>query len=1102
MKKIFSQVFSPIGEMLKRFFPKIKKYPVLSFVFFFFLAAGLYGAFSVFAETSSKTFYEGFLAGVSSVLLVISQLAITLAFFFLRFFINLAAYNNYIDTETVHLGWLMVRDLANMFFVVVLLVIAFMTILGAGGYEWKKSMGKLVFAAIFINFSDLICGIIIDVAHIFTMTFLSAIVQAAAGNLIGMFNINTAYQFAQGHSLGDLQLELLGAVLVVMFFSILAAYSIGAYLIVMIARVVVLWVLIILSPLAFLLQATPKGEKYASEWWSQFLNHVMAAPVMVFFLWLAFATLGNGNVMTKDINVGIPSEVGTVNESINGAENYLSAAEVGSWENMANFLIAIAFLRVGLQMVQRLNVEGGGVTQGAWNFAKNVVTVASGYTVGRKIAGYAGGKIKAAPGAALGLGLKGAGKAIGYGYRKTGAKTWVAEKKSRASMRLTRMKQAGIERAAAAEKRLEAGEYSQPGRKMWDRFQAFAFSPADRADKKAADWQQAAENVKAIYEKNLKTSHTLGGLVKLQTSIELSEQEKLSSTKKNQKEQMMKTMMAAINDGADIIQLREQFGDEEDAQDLLGQITKLQGQMGEGRIGGVTLAEAADRYMGKREVTVDAKIAQEKAYRRRTALAGETALDRKEQMEIAQIESQKKMDGMETQAALENLREQQSVIERRALARERAAVFTKNGQFERSAAVISQTEDAIAKEAQERMNMPFEALMEMIGPLMKEIKENQDKMDVTRDRKKLEALQADRNALIRRRVQMTTALQNHGASHAATGEARALSALGYGEDFVIDDSNRSRVQLELLAGRRSKTDENGNVEGLESLKAEIDAAMGANAAERSSTYQLLHQSAKKAASGGFVGVSGGFKASFDRGQLRYDLNTELNPDYNWHGNNNNLRDFRNAAGFADRTADGRVAGWSSREKRKGFASLFRNKSKQSISAETTSALIESMKKAVITQDNEGEYIQLLEELAAEIGNADAFTSLVDSFGAEYKKLLQQASNGNTAGFVDTSKIKAGIRDNIDTSEAGLKKAQSRMEDIIKKQQEESRATMTNDEYTEYVELMAEVQELNERLSRENEQLINVPQVQPPNRGNSGNRAPNGRPIIPPRPPRS
>ncbi len=302
---------------------------------------------------------------------------------------------------TVRIGWAMVRDVANMFFVVVLLAIAFGTILGVEQYQWNKTLVKMILAAIFVNFSNLICGIIIDIAHVFTITFLNAISATAGGNLINMFSLDQVHSMVTGEKAGtgDFAIEVLLATIVALGFSVLVAVVMGAYALVMLLRMVVLWVLIILSPLAFAFQALEKTKTYASEWWKEFGNHVLVAPIMVFFLWLTFATLGAGNVI-EDLKVaggdnGFKIEAIGEEENLGGggtaeegkAATHVSLSAVTSWTNMAGFLIPLAMMVVGLRRVQQLGVEGGEVLSKAKSFAGDVAKIATGYALGRKLVG-------------------------------------------------------------------------------------------------------------------------------------------------------------------------------------------------------------------------------------------------------------------------------------------------------------------------------------------------------------------------------------------------------------------------------------------------------------------------------------------------------------------------------------------------------------------------------------------------------------------------------------------------------------------------------------------------------------------------------------------
>ncbi len=323
---------------------------------------------------------------VAKIMLVVASLSIGLSIFFLRFFIMIASYNNYIDVSVVQLGWVMVRDIANMFFVVALLLIAFGTILGLEEYEWKKNLAKLILSAILINFSNLIAQLCIDVAHIFTITFLNAISATAGGNLVNMFKLDQILALTAVQDTSGLDVEILAAVLPAMLFAIMAAAAIGSYVVVMAARVVALWALIVISPLAFILGVIPQTKTYADKWWAEFSKYVIVAPIMVFFLWLSFATVGLGSIATE-IEAGLPDNVRTSGAEAQFGVQRLSMSKVTSWENMANFLIAFAFLMYGIKATQETGTLGSGMIGSAVDFGKKVATIATGYAAGRWLVG-------------------------------------------------------------------------------------------------------------------------------------------------------------------------------------------------------------------------------------------------------------------------------------------------------------------------------------------------------------------------------------------------------------------------------------------------------------------------------------------------------------------------------------------------------------------------------------------------------------------------------------------------------------------------------------------------------------------------------------------
>ena len=68
------------------------------------------------------------------------------------------------DVAIVKTSWTVFRDFANMFFILILIIIAFATIFDMQNYNWKGLMAKFIIAALLINFSLAIGGFLIDVS--------------------------------------------------------------------------------------------------------------------------------------------------------------------------------------------------------------------------------------------------------------------------------------------------------------------------------------------------------------------------------------------------------------------------------------------------------------------------------------------------------------------------------------------------------------------------------------------------------------------------------------------------------------------------------------------------------------------------------------------------------------------------------------------------------------------------------------------------------------------------------------------------------------------------------------------------------------------------
>ncbi len=365
-------------------FVRARQKLVGSFCFLFFVFLAVYFVADVHvaqaqaaaAATTAATVEPGvFIHAVVSILLYVAQFFLKIAMFTLNFIIEVAGYNGFLSSSAVSIGWVMVRDITNMFFVIILLLVAFGTILGLEQYEWKKMLVKFFFAAILVNFSRVICGLIIDVGQVVMITFVNGVAATAGGNMINAFGLSDFNKLSadvKAQDSTDPSNIVVAAISAVVFSGLTMAIMLS-FLFILVARMIVLWVLIILSPFAFVLSVIPQTQKYASQWWSEFGNHVVVGPALMFFLWLSFAVVGGGHINDEISGASQVPKAQQMNETDNGG-----IVSQMKWNSMASFAIAIGILLVGAKTAQSLGTQGGSAMSKATDFAKKTAMVASG----------------------------------------------------------------------------------------------------------------------------------------------------------------------------------------------------------------------------------------------------------------------------------------------------------------------------------------------------------------------------------------------------------------------------------------------------------------------------------------------------------------------------------------------------------------------------------------------------------------------------------------------------------------------------------------------------------------------------------------------------
>ena len=209
-------------------------------------------------------------------------------------------------------SWKVFRDFSNMFFILILIVIAFATILDLKNYNWQKLMVKFIIAALLINFSMTIGGFLIRASTNLSNVALSQFGDITS-NLAGGFGLNklisgtaTLQQTSidgvgnaiVAHTISGFGMIIMTAIVLLAFIS---AFAFA------VARVPVLWALLIVSPVAWISYVLPQTRRVWNDWWKWFFCWTFFMPAYLFSLVIGVAILAN----RSDIDVAISQTGGS-----------------------------------------------------------------------------------------------------------------------------------------------------------------------------------------------------------------------------------------------------------------------------------------------------------------------------------------------------------------------------------------------------------------------------------------------------------------------------------------------------------------------------------------------------------------------------------------------------------------------------------------------------------------------------------------------------------------------------------------------------------------------------------------------------------------------
>jgi len=254
-------------------------------------------------------------------------------------------------------GWVAIKTICNTILIIILLFIAFGTILRVESYNYKYLLVKLIVVALLVNFSGLIAGVVLDFSHIIMGMFSDQI--ANIGNSI-QENSNILKEFSNNVDLSNMNqvssdlannmTRTISRVNVNLILASILMFVLGitvlAVAVFLIVRTVILWLLFTLSPIALALYVLPHTRIASLKWWDAFLRYAFTGPLLFFFLYLT-VIISRG--LSGNSGGGIASQSAVV------GDQFIMFSDSGSF---LSYLFLVVLLWASIFLSRSLSIAG------------------------------------------------------------------------------------------------------------------------------------------------------------------------------------------------------------------------------------------------------------------------------------------------------------------------------------------------------------------------------------------------------------------------------------------------------------------------------------------------------------------------------------------------------------------------------------------------------------------------------------------------------------------------------------------------------------------------------------------------------------------------
>ena len=265
----------------------------------------------------------------------------------------------------INIAWKVIRDLMNIAFIFLLIYESIKLIIGQSSTDKiKKFITGIVLASILINFSLFFTKLLIDASNIVTVGFYNSILgeEDASANYglsnpmikaLGLTNIwdgNVVTTFSAGGNNDSYKIMVLGIGGSILF--LITSFCFLAISVMFVIRYVVLLVLLMLSPIAYMGMALSEMDTYAKQWWETLKGQLLFGPMYMLMTWVILTLMSSPSFITTTGGAG---STGGYAAALTDSASAASSSAIGI---LFNFAVIIGLMITSIVMAKSTASKG------------------------------------------------------------------------------------------------------------------------------------------------------------------------------------------------------------------------------------------------------------------------------------------------------------------------------------------------------------------------------------------------------------------------------------------------------------------------------------------------------------------------------------------------------------------------------------------------------------------------------------------------------------------------------------------------------------------------------------------------------------------------